>query len=120
MSKYTFKDLKARPKNVELPEDCNEVALQIAERFKDEELKKDIREVQKNRWFGTLYHRDEHGNIKAYFEFCSGICIKQRLVKNMGKSNEFHMNVQNTKLIFKKGDDHGMRQGNEEGQRLEG
>lgn len=118
MSKYQFKELKKRPKNVALPSDCNEVAFSIAEKLKDEELKTAIREAQEKRWFGTLYNFDNESNVRVSFEFCSGICIKAKPIKRMGKSCEFHMNVLNNKVSLKKGDEDELR--NEEGQRLEG
>ena len=105
MAKYKFKELKARSKEQPLPEDCNEDALVLADRIKDEELKTAIKDIQAKKWFGTLYSRDKGGNIKAYFEFCKGICINYKLVKSMGERTEFHMNVHNTKINFKKEDE---------------
>ena len=102
MPKYKFKELKARPTEQPLPEDCNEEALSIAKRLKDEELEAAIKEVQSKKWFGTLYNRNGKDELRAYFEFCKGICISHKLVKNMGKRTDFHMNVHNTKINFKK------------------
>jgi hypothetical protein len=102
MAKYKFKELKSRTKEQPLPEDCNEEALNIAERLKDEELKAAIKEVQTKKWFGTLFNKNEKGDVRAYFEFCKGICINHKLVKNMGNRTDFHMNVHNTKINFKK------------------
>jgi integrase len=104
MNKYNFKDLKKYPLSKPLPEDCNKDALDIADKFKDEELKKDIKEAQTNKWYGTLNHYDSNGVLRAYFEFCAGICIRMRLVKSMSKNNEFHMNVINKNVSLKSGE----------------
>lgn len=100
--KYNFKDLK-KSKSA-LPEDCNKDAIDIADKFKSEELKKDIQEAQVSKWYGTLNHYDSKGVLRAYFEFCSGICIRMRLVKKMSGNNEFHMNVINKNVSLKTGE----------------
>lgn len=102
MSKYKFKDLKRRPESQQLPDDVNEEVEVIADRAKDVQLKEALVLARKKRYYGTLYHTNKDGEVDSYFEFCSGICIRSRLVKFIDKNNSFHMSVINRKVTFKK------------------
>lgn len=101
-SKYDFQDLKARPKG-QLPEDVNEDVELIATRLKDENLKKEMILIRENGYYGTLYHRDSDGVVVAYFEFCKGICINFRKVKEVDSRNSFHRNFRNEKIFGSNG-----------------
>lgn len=102
MNKYNFKDLKKE--GVVLPEDCNSKAIEIADKLKSEDLKKSIKKIQSNKWYGTLNFYDKVGVMRAYFEFCAGMCIRIRLVMTEAPNIEFHMNVINNNISLKKVD----------------
>lgn len=106
MSKYNFKKLKNE--KVKLPDDCNLCAIEIAEKFKSEKLKKAITNLQnhtdengKRDMYGQLVFYDKKQQVRALFEFCAGICINIKLVKDIDEDIEFHMNIKNKRLIFK-------------------
>jgi hypothetical protein len=103
-SKYSLKDLKRRPESQPLPEDVNEDVEILADRIKDPDLKNALIDIRKKHYYGTHYHRNGSGEVDAYFEFCYGVCIRCRLVKEFNVRNSFHMNVINKKVSLKNGD----------------
>ncbi|CAK0764507.1 hypothetical protein CCP3SC15_300032 [Gammaproteobacteria bacterium] len=104
---YNFHTLKRRPKNQDLPSDCNECAEAIARRVDDGAALGELLEAKEKRTYEDVACFDKTGRRIATFFVQHGIVPSYRLIKYRDDGKIlYERSVLNERITMSKGNNH--------------